>query len=119
MITETSGVTTLVASSRPPSPTSATTAVAPWRAKYRNASAVVISKVVSFVPWSREGRISSTSVDQIGMRDRLAVQLDALGVILQVRRGVQAHLVPGGLQGAGAQAQTEPLPLVPATWMTG
>ena len=40
---------------------------------------------------------------QLGMRDQLAVDLDALGVIIQVRRGVQAHPVALGLQRAGAQ----------------
>jgi len=45
-MTETKGVQTFVASSLPPSPTSTTAASTCWRAKYRKAKAVVISKKV-------------------------------------------------------------------------
>ncbi len=48
VIVETSGITTFVASRRPPRPTSTTATSAPASAKCSNPKAVVISNVVSF-----------------------------------------------------------------------
>jgi hypothetical protein len=48
--------------------------------------------------------------------DGHAVDADALGGFGQVRRGEQAGAAAGGAQADSSMAQTEPLPLVPATW---
>ena len=57
----TSGRRTLVASSRPPNPTSATSTSTAWRAKVVKAIAVMASKVVTLLSRSISGRNSSTS----------------------------------------------------------
>ena len=110
--------TTLVASSRPPSPTSR-----------MQASAGV----------SREGEEGDGGVDleqagadlvigiehpahQLGepcVLDQLAGDADALVVADQVRAGEGVDPVPAASSAARRKAQVEPLPLVPATWKTG
>ena len=94
--------TTLVASSRPPSPTSSKSASAGCSAKAMNAAAVVISKKVMCSPAlircaSRKRRDEFVLAD----RTRLAVrtgELDALVKAHEVRRGVDVHALAGGLQ---------------------
>ena len=95
--------TTLVASSRPPRPTSRITASAGCSAKARKAAAVVISKKV----------IGLAGIDALRARQHarparsrrsacgLAVgagQLDALVEAHQMRRGVDVHALAGRLQ---------------------
>ena len=106
--------TTLVASSRPPSPTSRITASAGCSAKARKAAAVVISKNV----------IGIAGVDALALRQaapparlspigaRLAVgpgELDALVEAHQMRRGVDVHALAGRLQHRLEEGRHRPL----------
>ena len=94
--------TTLVASSRPPSPTSRISASAGWSAKACRAAAVVISNCV--IGGARIDALRlAQPLDQLVLADglRLAVgagEGDALMEAHQVRRGVDVHALAGGLQ---------------------
>ncbi len=116
------GVTTLVASRRPPSPTSST---ARSTAPRRNSS-----KPIAVVHSKKVGRPSSVPVGEQPLDGRAdarrrrpqspavvdlpAVQDEALLEPTQVRRGVARGAMPGGAAApSSTMAVTEPLPLVP------
>ena len=89
--------TTLVASSRPPSPTSSSTMSAGVRAKARKAAAVVISKKV--IGASRLARShSSRSAISALLVDQLPGEADALVETHEMRRDVGMHAVARGLE---------------------
>ena len=95
VIAHTAGrLTRLVASSRPPSPTSSTTRSAGWRAKARNAAAVVTSKKVIGRPAltdSTSSRIGTSAASSISS----SRHADALVEAHQMRRGVDVHAQAG------------------------
>ena len=114
VITVTAGWHTFVESSRPPSPTSSTTASTCRSAKCMSAIAVVSSKNVGRCDGSplARGRVvhllddgphAIDQRDQLVGRARLAVDGEPLLEPLQVRRAVDAHVVPGGVQNRGDQ----------------
>ena len=76
-----------VASSRPPNPTSMTAALTLFLAKARSPSVVVISKVVSLGIFVTAGLILH-QLDQLLVRNRLAIDLNPFGVIPQMWRGI-------------------------------
>ena len=117
--TATSASTTLTASSRPPRPTSRTTASRFARAKSHSAASVPYSKYVS----GTSARASSTALKaatSAASAATVAGDAHALVVREQVRRRCRG---PCGDRRRAAStpgnAQVEPLPLVPATVITG
>src|SRR5665213_3622228 len=109
---------TLVASYLPPSPTSSTTASAGWREKARNIAAAVISKKVMGSPSltrSTSSRVAQSSSSEISspasrMRSWKRTRWGEIWV---------CTFNPCASSMAREKAQAEPLPLVPATWITG
>ena len=84
---------------------------APPSALYsKNVSAIVAARRLDALERADELAPRSTSA---------AVDADALAVVAQMRRGEGADALPGGGSIAAQYAATEPLPLVPATVMTG
>ena len=109
---------TLVASSRPPRPTSSRVQSAGVRAKARKAAQVVISKKVI-----SSGRWRPRSVEQGGQRRSRRSARPPGGCARGSGRGGARYRrgpVPPALSSpARSMARVEPLPLVPATWITG
>src|SRR5437899_3951977 len=114
-MTATSGVPTVVASRRPPRPTSSTATSTASRAKWSRASAVVASNIVASsratsVP--RASTPSTTPSSGMGspstrMRSRNETRC---GEVYRPTRW------PAALRIAASIAATEPLPFVPPTW---
>ena len=118
-IPQTSGRSiTLVASSRPPSPTSITQASAGARAKARKATAVVVSKKLARCRRLRPG---PPTAGRQARRPRSAVPAMRMRSLKRTRCGLvnKCTLRPLASSAARRKAQVEPLPLVPATWNTG
>ena len=112
-MTETFGVTMLVASNRPPKPTSNTAAFIPYFANAKNANAVVISKVVNFSIFATCWLDLVYQFNQLLMRDRRTVDLNPLHVIFQVRRHVYKPVVYPAARKADAQsAEVDPFPFL-------
>ena len=116
--TETRGVITFVASSRPPSPTSMTPTCAPRAARSAKAMAVVASKKLasrrSICGW-RNVVHSANASSPIGtpsttMRSRTETRCGEVYI---------PTLCPRAASSAPMKAQVEPLPFVPATWIEG
>ena len=110
---------TLVASSRPPRPTSRMQASAGVRAKARKATAVVdleearldaVAGVEHFARARRRARSSSISLPAIRMRSLKRTRCGLVNMWT---------VWPAASSAARRKAQVEPLPLVPATWKTG
>ena len=93
--------TTLVASSRPPSPTSTSAMSAGVSAMARNAAAVVISKKVIGAPAFAASQRASSAASR-GSSISRAGEPDALVEAREVRRGVGVHRQARGLE-PGAQ----------------
>ena len=109
---------TLVASSRPPSPTSMIAASAGERAKARKATAVVASKKLGSMPLLASRTSFSSAASWPSSISWPAIRMRSLK---RTRCGlVKAWILwPAASSAARRKAQTEPLPLVPATWNTG
>ena len=111
----TSGVMTLVQSSRPPSPTSTTASSTACAANVAKASAVHTSKNVRSRPSGRApipprhcaSAASSAQRPLTRMRSRKSTRWG------EVKSPVRS---PAARSARSIRAQTEPLPLVPATW---
>jgi hypothetical protein len=112
------GVDHVDASSRPPRPTSRITRSSAACASARRMTKVVNSNQVS-------GRLAAGGFHRLEVRqqcvavDRLAVDAAALLEVHQVRLAVQPDAVAGLARDGSSMAQVEPLPLVPATTITG
>ncbi len=110
-----SGSSTLVASRRPPSPTSTTDTSTPARANISNAIAVVASKKVAWSastigsrrPIQSTTASSVTGVPSIRMRSRKSTRCGELYTPTRT---------PARLSSASSVAHTLPLPFVPPTW---
>ena len=109
---------TLVASSRPPRPTSTMQASAVCSAKARKAAVVVTSKKLALTPSamsSTRARYPASGASSINWP---ATRMRSLN---RTRWGEVKTwtLLPSASMAARRKAQVEPLPLVPATWKTG
>ena len=116
-ITATSASMMLVASSRPPKPTSSTATSTTARLKQvERRQRVVFEK--------RERDVAANRVDALERFDeaRIAglhpVDADALVVTREVRRGEAPQRRPAARSSASRQATVDPLPLVPPTVIT-
>ena len=126
VITAATGVTTLVASSRPPRPTSTTARSTRARRNHDRAIAVAASKNVG--GWVRPPARSSASVcpntraaSSRSAGSSIAAPSTAKRSVIDVRWGevYRPARYPASRRALAIIAATEPLPLVPATMMAG
>src|SRR5256885_323471 len=116
--TDTSGVMTLVESSRPPSPTSTTATSSPRAARSAKAIAVVASKKLasSRSMWGRRNVVHSAKASS-----PIGTPSTSTRSRTETRWGdvYNPTLSPRARSSVAVNAQVEPLPLLPATWIAG